>query len=75
MAGLLSPSYYYNHLCLLVAALHILYSDYIISARLDKAEQLLQEFYLKFSELYGKYFYVSRNYYSSMYMQVINKLL
>lgn len=54
MAGLLSPCYY-NHLCLFVAALHILYSDYITRIELDRAEHLLQVFYAQFSEFYGMY--------------------
>lgn len=53
MKGVLSPAYF-NHLCLLVSALHILTSDYIRTEKLAEAEQALRQFYLKFSELYGK---------------------
>ena len=52
MKGVLPPAYF-NHLCLLVSALHILTSDYIPRAKLAKAEQALKLFYTKFSELYG----------------------
>ena len=52
MKGVLSPAYF-NHLCLLVSALHILTSDYIQREKLAEAERALKQFYLKFSELYG----------------------
>ena len=50
--GVLSPVYF-NHLYLLVSALHILTSDYIQREKLAEAERALKQFYLKFSELYG----------------------
>ena len=53
MSGILSPCCF-NHFILLVAALHILYSDYIGKEDLNTAEKYLKDFYVKFSELYGK---------------------
>ena len=52
MKGVLPPAYF-NHLCLLVSALHILTPDYIPRAKLVEAEQALKLFYTKISELYG----------------------
>jgi hypothetical protein len=48
MKGVLSPAYF-NHLCLLVSALHILTSDYIRKEKLAEAEQALRQFNVKFS--------------------------
>ena len=48
--GVLPPSYFH----LVVVALHILYSNFITSDDLKKADICLKLFYMKFSELYGK---------------------
>ena len=47
MKGVLPPAYF-NHLCILVSALHILTSDYIPRAKLVEAEQVLKLFYTNF---------------------------
>lgn len=53
LAGIL-PLIYVQHWALLVGALHILSSDSITPEELSTAETLLQEFYNKFADLYGR---------------------
>lgn len=53
LEGLLPPPYY-DHLALLVCSMHILLGDNITSEGLSQAEGMLDEFYQKFEELYGK---------------------
>ena len=50
--GVFSPCYL-HHLALLVASLHILYSDHITSEDLTVTDQYLSRFYTSFPDLYG----------------------
>jgi hypothetical protein len=47
------PLAYFRHYSLLVASIHILTSDSIISDDLDAAEDWLKKFYKEYEELYG----------------------
>ena len=49
------PDPYFTHYSLVVAAVHLLLSDTITEAMLNKAEQYLNRFYEMFAALYGKY--------------------
>ena len=53
MKGVLAPVYF-THLCLLIAAMHILYADHITKSNLEQARHHLELFYVQFSDLYGK---------------------
>lgn len=48
------PVVYFRHLSLLIAALHILTSDYIRISDLQNSRLFLTQFYERFAELYGK---------------------
>ena len=54
MKGVLPPIYF-THLCLLVAAMHILYADHITKSNLEQASHHLELFYVQFSDLYGEF--------------------
>lgn len=44
----------FEHYLLLVAGMHILTSDSISQSQLELAETFLNQFYLQYSDLYGK---------------------
>ena len=48
------PSLYWHHYALLVCAIHILLKDHITLAEVDAAEEMLNDFYVLFAELYGE---------------------
>lgn len=49
------PMPYFNHLCHLVAAIHIVLSDAIEEVDLLNAHKFLKTFYSQYAELYGNF--------------------
>ena len=48
------PQQYLSHFALLVAALHLLNSDYITQVDLQNARSMLNNFYQEYANHYGK---------------------
>ena len=58
---------YFNHLCYLVAAIHIVLSDAIEEVDLLNADKFLKTFYSQYAELYGPHFGCQKSILNGLY--------